>query len=111
MWEKRAPNVCAIFKSRDPVFWAVELARIELGRKISSLRRSLDPNVRSLEAIPAFDIALAHELYKLLLAPGGNVWKSAKKLLVVSDGPLGQLPFQLLVTRELPSSEKEGRLL
>ena len=39
--------------------------------------------------IPAFDLALGYELYTLLLKPVERGWKSAKSLIVVTNGALG----------------------
>jgi CHAT domain-containing protein len=48
--------------------------------------------------IPAFDVALGHELYSLLLKPVEAGWKSSKSLIVVTNGALGLLPLSLLPT-------------
>jgi CHAT domain-containing protein len=50
-----------------------------------------------------FDLALAHELYRALLAPIDVLVKSKRHLLIVPTGPLTALPFHLLLT-ERPAS-------
>jgi CHAT domain-containing protein len=52
-------------------------------------------NVR-LETLP-FDLAAAHELYKVLIGPVEDMIKG-KRLLIVPSGPLTSLPFNVLVT-------------
>ena len=48
--------------------------------------------------IPAFDVVLAHKLYTALLKPVESGWQSAKSLIVVTNGALGELPLALLPT-------------
>jgi CHAT domain-containing protein len=79
-------------------FAAVNQGGGAIARQVAELRRALDPNAATLGDIPAFDVALAHRLYESLLAPVEAGWKDAKSLLVVPHGPLGQLPFTVLVT-------------
>jgi CHAT domain-containing protein len=47
-----------------------------------------------------FDLALAHELYGMLLAPVDALIKDKPSLLVASSGALTALPFHLLVTEK-----------
>src|SRR5262249_42517441 len=55
-----------------------------------------------------FDLARAHELYKLLLGPVEDLIKG-KRLLIVPSGPLTSLPFNVLVT-EPPKTAMLQRL-
>ena len=75
------------------------MSRNELAKKLQQLRTALNPKATSLGDIPAFDVALAHELYNALLAPISEIWQSAKRLFVVAEKPLGMLPFATLVTK------------
>ncbi|MEK7878739.1 MAG: CHAT domain-containing protein, partial [candidate division NC10 bacterium] len=59
---------------------------------------------------PEFDVALAHDLYRALLEPVSSGWQQAESLLVVPHGPLGQLPFSLLVTRPAGLGPEQGAL-
>ena len=79
-------------------FAAVRIGEQALEEKVTRLRRALDPRVRALREIPSFDAATAHELYRLLLEPVRSGWDGADSLLVVAHGPLGLLPFGVLVT-------------
>ena len=62
------------------------------------MREALEPNATMISEIPPFDVALAHELYTLLLKPVEAGWKSAKNLIVTTNGALGLLPLGLLTT-------------
>jgi len=50
------------------------------------------------QCIPPFDLALAHELYALLLKPVEQAWRPARNLIVVTNGAFGLLPLSLLPT-------------
>ena len=47
----------------------------ELSQKVGQLRKALEPEVERVEEIPAFDVALAYQLYASLLAPVEASWK------------------------------------
>lgn len=79
-------------------FAASPVGAAEIEQKVNRLRRALEPQAETLGDIPAFDLALAHELYRTLLQPVEAGWKPAKSLFVVSNGALGLLPLSLLPT-------------
>ena len=90
--------VWAVPKTGQVVFASVNMSRKELKDIVDELRLALAPKqVSSLGDIPDFDIKKANALYKQLLEPVQSGWKDAKNLLVVAHGPLGHLPFSLLV--------------
>ena len=66
--------------------------------KVNALRQAFEVEGRTLGDIPTFDVTLAHELYRMLLAPVASGWRNAEHLLVVPDGPLAHLPMGVLVT-------------
>jgi CHAT domain-containing protein len=70
----------------------------QFDRKIQRLREALEPKAATVDDISQFDLALAHELYTLLLQPVEAGWKSARHLIVVTHGALGLLPLSLLPT-------------
>lgn len=78
----------------------------DLEKMVTDLRKALDPNADTLDAVPAFDVALAHRLYELLLKPVEAGWKDAKSLMVVPHKALGQLPTAVLVTEKVPQPAK-----
>jgi CHAT domain-containing protein/tetratricopeptide (TPR) repeat protein len=85
-----------------------------LKQRVSQLRRSLDPTAGGTRGALAlgsskaglFDFALAHNLYKELLAPAQDVLKHKEHLFLVPSGPLTALPFHVLLTRP-PSSSSQ----
>ncbi|QDO97432.1 CHAT domain-containing protein [Ferrovibrio terrae] len=79
-------------------FAASPVGAAAIEQKVNRLRRALEPQAETLGDIPAFDLALAHELYRTLLQPVEAGWKPAKSLFVVSNGALGLLPLALLPT-------------
>jgi len=90
--------VWAVPKTGQVAFASVDRGREALKKVVDQLRLALAPReVSSLGDIPDFDVKEAHGLYKQLLEPVQRGWKDAKNLLVVAHGPLGHLPFSLLV--------------
>jgi CHAT domain-containing protein len=79
-------------------FAASPVGAAEIEQKVNRLRRALEPQAETLGDIPAFDLALAHDLYRTLLQPVEAGWKPANSLFVVSNGALGLLPLALLPT-------------
>jgi CHAT domain-containing protein/tetratricopeptide (TPR) repeat protein len=88
--------VWAVPKSGPVAFAVVPMTALQLEAKVRRLRGALEPNAAMLSDIPAFDLALAHELYAALLAPVAEAWKPAGDLIVVTNGALGLLPLSLL---------------
>jgi CHAT domain-containing protein len=102
---KRRTTVWA-FTRRGPLKTnVVNLGRRELEPLVDNLRRALDPGPATMGDIPAFDQAAAYKLYRRLLAPVQPGWQGAGSLIVVAQGPLGRLPFSVLVTAK-PRPEK-----
>jgi CHAT domain-containing protein len=88
-------------------FSTVPLGRKRLSQIVADLRKALDPRPVTLGDIPEFDTALAYELYRKLLEPVEKGWQSAKDLLILAQGPLGQLPFALLATAPVHFGEEQ----
>ncbi len=93
-----ASFVWAVPKDGPIAFAKVPLTELELSAKVHTLREALDPQVARVEEIPPFNVSLAYELYSALLKPVEAGWKSAKSLIVVTNGALGELPLGLLPT-------------
>ncbi len=90
---------------KGPVAFAVApIGSEKLGEMVAKLRRTLDPADVAIERMPPYDFETAHELYRALLAPVEAGWKSAKELIIVPHGNLGQLPFSVLTTAPWKSS-------
>jgi len=94
---RRGSFVWAVPKEGQVVFAAINATSGEIESKVVKLREALEPNAAMISDIPAFDVALGHELYSLLMKPEGG-WKSSKSLIVVTNGALGLLPLSLLPT-------------
>ena len=90
--------VWAVPKDGAVAFAAVPLTALELQADVRRLREALEPQVAMVPEIPAFDVGLAHLLYAALLKPVEAGWQSAKNLIVVTNGALGELPLGLLPT-------------
>jgi CHAT domain-containing protein len=79
-------------------FAAVPVTAVQLEANVRTLREALEPQVTMVSEIPAFDVALAYQLYATLLKPVEAGWRSSKSLIVVTNGALGALPLGLLPT-------------
>jgi CHAT domain-containing protein len=95
---RRGSFAWAVPKNGPVAFAAISATARQIDTKIVKLRSALAPEVSTVEEIPPFDLALAHELYKTLLDPIQSGWQSAKSLIVVTNGALGTLPLSLLPT-------------
>ncbi|MBM3568456.1 MAG: CHAT domain-containing protein [Alphaproteobacteria bacterium] len=87
----------AVPKAGPLAFARLTVGQAELEAKVARLRAALEPDAATGE-VARFDTALAHELYRDLLAPIEAGWKGAKSLIVVPHGALGALPLGLLAT-------------
>ena len=91
-------------------FASVDMGERQVAAMVAELRKALDPNAATLGDIPAFDVKLAHALYRQIVVPVSDGLKGADSLLVVPDKALGQLPFGLLVTADTSLREGSGAL-
>jgi len=90
--------VWAVPASGAPAFASAPLSAAKIAEEVQALRRALEPDASTLAQIPAFDTDRAYRLYAALLQPVESGWRSAKSLLVVPHGALGELPLALLPT-------------
>ena len=90
--------VWAVPASGAPAFASASLSATQVAAEVQALRRALEPDASTLAQIPAFDTERAYRLYAALLQPVESGWRSAKSLLVVPHGALGELPLALLPT-------------
>ena len=96
--------VWAITKTGDPQFHSFPLGRDKMAAIVGQLRKSLDAGVATIDDIPAFDVALSHQLYQSILAPVHTALRGKKVMLAVPHAELGQLPLALLTTQ--PDAQK-----
>lgn len=93
-------------------FRCKDLPRDELEALVTALRKGLDPtegglrSVRSAitldefaESSKGFDLQAAHRLYMALPLIDNPIVRDVRHLLIVPDGPLTALPFQVLLTQ------------
>jgi CHAT domain-containing protein len=90
--------VWAVPKEGAVAFAAVPATALQLEADVRRLRQALEPQVTMVSEIPAFDVALAYQLYATLLKPVELGWRSSKSLIVATNGALGALPLGLLPT-------------
>jgi CHAT domain-containing protein len=90
--------VWAVPKDGSVAFAEVPSTGLELEANVRRLRKALEPQVTMVSEIPAFDVALAYQLYATLLKPVEPGWRSSKSLIVVTNGALGALPLGILPT-------------
>jgi CHAT domain-containing protein len=90
--------VWAVSATGAPQFKALSLSQVNLRKNISSLRKSLDPQVSMVEEIPAFNFALSHQLYKSLIDPVQSMFDGKNTLVLVPHDEIGQLPMGVLTT-------------
>jgi CHAT domain-containing protein/tetratricopeptide (TPR) repeat protein len=98
----------AVPKQGPVAFALINTTARDLESKVRKLREALEPRVlRTIKDIPKFDLALAHDLYRLLLEPIEAGWKSANNLIMVTNGALGLLPLSLLPTAPTELTERD----
>ncbi|MBM4264378.1 MAG: CHAT domain-containing protein [Deltaproteobacteria bacterium] len=79
-------------------FQVADLSQTALTEVVSKLRKALDPSDADINKLPGFDYDAAYDLYRRLLAPVEAGWKGARELVIISHGPLSELPLSVLVT-------------
>ena len=100
--------VWAITKDRPAQFAQLSIGRAQMAKEVAQLRKALDPGVATIDEIPAFDVALANQLYQQVLAPVQSAFVGKKVMLTVPHAELGQLPLSLLVTKPTAQPAKGG---
>lgn len=80
-------------------FREIKTGRRALELQIKALRLGLNLSGASASKLPHFDAGKAYEIYKTLFADIGSLLESARRLLIVPNGPLTGLPFSVLLTK------------
>jgi CHAT domain-containing protein len=105
---REASFVWVVPKDGDVAFATVPMGVAALEGKVRQLREAVEPQqAETIADIPAFDLALASELYSLILKPVEATWKPASSLIVVTNGALGLLPLSLLPTAPVGFRDNE----
>ena len=107
---RKSSFVWAVPKNGRVAFAAIHMSASELESKVHDLRKALEPEAETILDVPPFDLNLAYTLYSLLLKPVEAGWEPAKKLIVVTNGALGQLPLSLLPTAPAKAADGNGPL-
>jgi len=95
---REASFVWAVPKDGPVAFAEIKATSGDIETKVRKLREALEPQAAMISDIPPFDVKLGYELYSLLLQPVESGWKTAKSLIMVTNGALGLLPLALLPT-------------
>lgn len=98
--------VWAVSPNEPVQFHRLDIDRREMANMVGRLRQALDPNMSTINDIPTFDVALAHQLYNKILAPVQSALHGKKVMLAVPHGELGQLPLSLLVTQNATQAQR-----
>lgn len=107
---RQGGQVWAINADGRSRFVALATDRATVAGHVARLRRALTPEVATIDQIPPFDVALAAQLYRSLIAPVEDVLAGADTLLAVPHGELGQLPLALLVSEPVAQPAPGGLL-
>jgi CHAT domain-containing protein len=99
--------VWAIPKRGDAAFESVPVGNLEVREMVTRLRYSLEPNAKTLNDIPEFDLNTAHRIFSLFIKSVSKVWKGANNLIIVPDGALSYLPFSLLPVNKERAEKSE----
>ena len=100
--------------TREGFAWApIALDAKAMAGKVTAFRRGL--NIEDIDRLheaqgARFDLAGAHELYRVLIGPVENQIKGKRHLLFVPSGALTALPLHLLVT-EPPAALPAGKAI
>jgi len=79
-------------------FSKVELTGKNIKEIVRKLRKALDPEPHTLGDIPKFDLDLSFDLYTQIFQPVAAGWIGSDDLIIITSGPLSQLPFSVLPT-------------
>jgi CHAT domain-containing protein len=82
-------------------FATVPLSKKEVDTMVAQIRSTLEPNAKTLDDIPKFDLDTAYALFQAFFEPVREAWKNAESLLVVPHGGLSYLPLSLLPTEKI----------
>ncbi len=80
--------------------YRIDLSSAQAAQTVQTLRKAFMPDARG--ELPAYDVALAHDLYQRLLGPVKARLSGVRELTVAADGALQSLPFALLVSEAPP---------
>jgi len=111
-WLVGAEHVDIFALTRDQFTWkTAEITSKQLEDKVTAFRTGLDIAAVRDSVVDGhaklFDLAVAHELYRLLLEPVAPLLQGKRQLVAVPDRSLTALPLHLLVTTPPPVATPE----
>jgi CHAT domain-containing protein len=80
--------------------FSIALTTREAAQVVAKLRGAFTPDARG--ALPAYDVTLAHDLYKRLFGPIQGQMAGVRDLVVATNGALQSLPLSILVSAPPP---------
>jgi CHAT domain-containing protein len=101
---ERVTHVWTIRRDQAPQWVQIPIGFEATSRRVSQLRRSLDPGEWIGQRVVPFDLDAASRLHSALIGPVKNSLHAIEKLIVVADGPLARLPFGVLVRADPKST-------
>ena len=107
---RKKTYIWAVPKEGVSHFAVADVGQDRLRKTVEALREALDPRAETLGDIPDFDLRLAHRLYRQILEPVEEGWKSTESLLITTNGVLGELPFAILPTKRVRKSKSKDPL-
>ena len=87
------------------------LAEKDIFARVQKLRSGLDLPIATLDDIPPYNIKLAHELYKELIAPAAGQLEGVSNLIIVPHKALLSMPFGALLTTDSDVQHKKGSVV
>jgi CHAT domain-containing protein len=92
-----------LIDEQDVHSYRIAAGGADLAKKIAALRKTIEPDAASgRTGLPVFDVAAAEGLYDLLMTPVASEIDKVQRLVIVPNGPLTGLPFEVLVTEKSP---------
>jgi len=82
------------------------LARAAVGQLVARLRAPEDNADEGIASLAQLQPAQLYDAYQKLISPVEPFFEGAHRILVVADGPLLTLPFEMLVTRWTPPDQR-----
>jgi CHAT domain-containing protein/Tfp pilus assembly protein PilF len=85
------------------------LRRADIAARVQSIRRAIDKVAigESVLFLRDIDPAMLHSLHRDLIAPVAGVIGAREKLLIVADGPLQTIPFEIFIT-DYSAADRDG---
>lgn len=97
-----------VINSQISKFYKMEIGRSQLTRLVDDLRKTVDPT--HLHNFKYFSKTPSYQLYKNIFQPFENDLKNTDKIILVPDGALSTIPFELLVSLDSPEIMEISKL-